>query len=156
MAIYGEVIDGRAYASVEGFVIREPEDRVISDKLSILSFAISTSSKIPSYIPKGALDAFGDSIEEIKASGKNYYADSIVNVDLKFDERDKFKGTFGKGSRVKVVGAIGERAYRRKDGTLGRSLEVVYVADFAVIDAGEQFESAPSEAVSSDPFAGVF
>lgn len=134
MSIYSETLDGRAVSSVKGYVIAA-EDRRISDKLSILSLRINSSSKIPNW-HKGLLDAYGKPVDELVAEGKTYYVDSIVQAELKFDEREKWLGKITKGDLVKVYGTVGGRTFRKKDGTLGFSFEFQFINKIEKFDEG--------------------
>lgn len=140
MPIYAEVYKDRAVPTVTGYVISDPEDRKVSDKLSVLSFRVSSSSKTGNYPPK--VDAFGADVDKVKG----WYADLIVSVELKFDQRTAFLGKIKKGDRVKIYGTIRERAYRNKEGKLGRSLEFAFIDNIEILDNGQSSDSGNASA----------
>ncbi len=153
MTIFGEQFDGKNVVSASGFVIRA-EDRRISDKLSILEVALATSTKIPSYIPRGLIDAYGESVQEQFDKGKTHYTDAIVEVPLKFSEREAWLGKISKGDRIKVIGSVITRNYKKADGTQGSSLEFSFVNSVEVLSKGDGQSSGDSWSSSSSDEPG--
>lgn len=104
---------------LDGRVVAEPEDRKISDKLSILQFPVYSDRRVKNR-------ETGEWESDPKGTTK-------VTVELKFDTRDQWLGKIRKGDIVKIAGSFFEREYERKDGTPGRQLQSDYVESIEIV-----------------------
>jgi single-stranded DNA-binding protein len=104
--------------TISGRIVAEPEDKKISDKLSILSFPLYSDHRVKNRDT-------GEWENDPTGTTK-------LQVELKFDIRDQWLGKLAKGDVVDLTGSFFEREYDKKDGTKGRILQTDFVESVTV------------------------
>jgi single-stranded DNA-binding protein len=117
--------------SATGSIVAEPENRVISDKFSVLSF--------PLYVNRRVKNRDSGEYENDPAGTTK------IKVELKFDLQAEWLGKLHQGDFITVNGSFFEREYDKKDGTKGRSLQTDFIESIEVKKA--------KNAVADDSFA---
>lgn len=104
--------------TISGRIVAEPEDKKISEKLSILQFPLYSDHRVKNRDT-------GEWENDPRGTTK-------LQVELRFDVRDEWLGKLVKGDVIDLTGSFFEREYDKKDGGTGRILQTDYVESITV------------------------